>query len=702
MVMEKENLSREELIKKLEEITKAYEALREHYEKDNLLLREVETRIPRSEELFRNAFMTSPDSVNINRLSDGMYVIINEGFTKTTGFTPEDVKGKTSLEINIWADPERRKELVTELQEKGKVEDFEAQFRKKDGSIITGLMSASILEINGEAHIMNVTRDITRIKNIENELKQEKNLLHTLIDNLPDRIYIKDRNSRFVICNRALAERMGKKEVSEVIGKSDFDFQLPELAEQFYRDEQEIMNSGIPLINHEEPRVMPDGEKRWNLITKVPLRDHNGKITGIVGISRDITDIKKKEARTRALNKIIRGISTTANLDELLKLVHDTLREIVYAENCFIALYEPKTQLFSFPYFVDKHDDNPGNLSLAKSCTSYVFRTNQSLLLTGEKMNELLDKGEIELVGTNSASWIGIPLNLPSRTIGVLVLKNYEQENVYSEEDISFLNSIGSQIAFAIERKMAEEEIREKNEMLQAANAEKDKFFSIIAHDLRGPLGAFMEATKILTDELPNMSGEEIREISGEMNKDASRIYALLENLLQWSRLQRGVLKFEPLEQILSTLVKNALSPLLSSAEKKNISLALDIPENLLINADSHMTETVIRNLVSNAIKFTPGGKIVVSAMPDEEGLVRISVKDNGIGIPSDMAGSLFSLTSRASRPGTEGEPSSGLGLVLCREFVEKHGGRIWVESEEGKGTEFMFTLPGRINQSSE
>lgn len=702
MVMDKENLSQKEPEQRLEEILKAYEALKEHYERDTRLLREAESMIKKSEELFRKAFITSPDSVNINRLSDGLYVMVNEGFTKITGYTAEDVRGRTSLELDIWVDPGRRKELVTELQEKGKVEDFEAQFRKKDGSIITGLMSASILEINGEAHIMNVTRDISRIKDIENELKQEKNLLHTLIDNLPDRIYIKDRNSRFVICNRALAERMGKKEVSEVIGKSDFDFQLPELAEQFYRDEQEIMNSGIPLINHEEPRVLPDGERRWNLTTKVPLRDAEGNITGIVGIGRDITDIKKKEARTRALNKIIRGISTTANLDELLKLVYETLREIVYAENCFIALYEPKTQLFSFPYFVDKHDDNPGNLSLAKSCTSYVFRTNQSLLLTGEKMNELLDKGEIELVGTNSASWIGIPLNLPSRTIGVLVLQDYEQENVYSEEDISFLNSIGSQIAFAIERKMAEEEIREKNEMLQAANAEKDKFFSIIAHDLRGPLGAFMEATKILTDELPNMSGEEIREISGEMNKDASRIYALLENLLQWSRLQRGVIKFEPADQNLSSLVNNAISPLLSSAEKKNVTVELNIPGDIIVNADTHMTETVIRNLVSNAIKFTPGGKIVVSAVPDEEGLVRISVKDNGIGIPPDMAGSLFSLTSRASRPGTDGEPSSGLGLVLCREFVEKHGGRIWVESEEGKGTEFMFTLPGRINQSSE
>ncbi|NMC40191.1 MAG: PAS domain S-box protein [Bacteroidales bacterium] len=697
MVTRNENLSKEELLQKLEEISRAYEALKEHYEKDTELLRKIEDGKQKSEELFRKAFLTIPDSVNINRLSDGLFVMVNEGFTKITGFTPDDVLGKTSQEINIWAEPARRKDLVKELNEKGKVEDFEALFRKKDGTIITGLMSATILEINGETHIMNVTRDITRIKKIEKELEEEKNLLHTLIDNLPDRIYIKDRNSKFVICNKALVERMGKKDISEVIGKSDFDFQLPELAEQFYRDEQEIMKTGIPLINHEEPRVLASGERRWNLTTKVPLYDPDGNIKGIVGIGRDITEIKKKEARSAALNNIIKGISTTANLDELLKLVHESLRGIVYAENCFIALYEAKTGLFSFPYFADKYDENPGKLSLARSCTSYVFRTNEPLLLDTEKLKQLTDKGEIEQIGTSSASWIGIPLNSPAGTIGVLVLQHYEEENVYSEEDINYLSSIGSQIAFAIERKMAEEEIREKNEMLQAANAEKDKFFSIIAHDLRGPLGAFMEATKILTDELPNMSGEEIREISGEMNKDASRIYALLENLLQWSRLQRGVLKFEPVEQNLSLLANNAINPLLSSAEKKNDSVDLNIPGNLMINADSHMIETVIRNLVSNAIKFTPGGKIVVSAEFDNAGHVRISVKDNGIGIPPEMKDNLFSLTSRASRPGTDGEPSSGLGLLLCREFVDKHGGRIWVESEQGKGTEFFFTLPGRM-----
>ena len=694
--MKYEELSREELIQVLNELSKAYEALKEHYEKDSSLLREAEMKIYRSEEKFRKAFFTSPDSVNINRMSDGLYVSINEGFTRITGYTEDEVIGKTSIELNIWADPEKRKELVKLLQEKGKVENFEALFRKKDGTLVWGLMSASILDIEGEPHILNVTRDITDIKRIQEELSREKNLIRTIIDSVPDRIYAKDRDGRFILCNQALVKRFNKNDVSEVLGKTDYDFLTYELANQFHNDEQKIINTGEPLVNHEESRGIIDGMHRWNLVTKVPLRDSTGNIIGIVGIGRDITEIKRRELESQVLFDIIKGISVTTNLDELLRLIHEALKKVVSAENCFVALHDPKTGLFSFPYFVDKYDKNPGLLSLEKSCTSYVFRTNQPLFLTRERFSQLLNEGEIEQIGTPSPSWIGVPLNSPAGTIGVLVLQNYEQENVYSEDDIKFLTSIGRQIAFAIERKMAEEEIRVKNEMLQAVNAEKDKFFSIVAHDLRGPLSAFMEATKILTEEIQNMSYEEIREISGELNKEASRIYGLLENLLEWSRIQRDVIKYEPFKQNLASLVNNAVAPLLSSAGKKNISVEIYIQDNIQVFADSHMIETTIRNLVSNAIKFTPGGKIVITAEDEGEETIKISVKDSGIGIPHEMINNLFSLTAKVNRPGTDGEPSTGLGLLLCKEFVEKHGGKIWVESEVGKGTTFHFTIPGK------
>jgi len=192
------------------------------------------------------------------------------------------------------------------------------------------------------------------------------------------------------------------------------------------------------------------------------------------------------------------------------------------------------------------------------------------------------------------------------------------------------------------------------------------------------------------------MSYEEIREISGELNKEASRIYGLLENLLEWSRIKRDVIKYEPFKQNLASLVNNAVAPLLSSAGKKNISVEIYIQDNIQVFADSHMIETTIRNLVSNAIKFTPGGKIVITAEDEGEETIKISVKDSGIGIPHEMINNLFSLTAKVNRPGTDGEPSTGLGLLLCKEFVEKHGGKIWVESEVGKGTTFHFTIPGK------
>ncbi len=694
--MELESKNKEELIGIINELQTAYNALKEYYEKDQSLLSEAEARIYKSEEKFCKAFTTSPDAICINRLSDGMYVLINESFTRITGYTEEDITGKTSLDINIWVDPNDRTKLIRELNTNDKVENFEARFRKKDGTIVTGLMSATILEIESEKYILSVTRDISAIRIMEEELEKERTLLRTLVDTLPDRIYIKDTQSRFVICNKALIERMGKTNIEEVIGKSDFDFQPRELAERFYNDEQEIIRSGKPLINHEEPRVLITGEKRWNLTTKVPWKDHKGNIIGIVGIGRDITEIKRRETELKVLYEIIRGASTTSSLEELLKLIHEMLKQVVYAENCFIALYNKDSGLFSFPYFVDEFDNTPTPKDLAKSLTSYVFRTDKPFLFTDERFLELKEKGEVELIGTPSASWIGIPLRNPEGVIGVLVLQNYEQKNVYSQQDIDFLMSIGGQIAFAIERKKTEEEIKLKNIMLQQLNEEKDKFFSIIAHDLRGPLSAFMEATRILSEEIINMSYEEIKELAINMNKEAESIYLLLENLLEWSRLQRGVLKFQKEQINFKELVEKSISPLLLNANKKEIKIKKEIPDELVIEADRHMLETVVRNIVSNAIKFTPvNGSVKISAgLVEKEDVVKVEISDTGIGIPADRIETIFSISSKFNRPGTNGEPSSGLGLLLCKEFVEKHNGKISVESEEDIGTTFRFSLP--------
>jgi signal transduction histidine kinase len=332
---------------------------------------------------------------------------------------------------------------------------------------------------------------------------------------------------------------------------------------------------------------------------------------------------------------------------------------------------------------------------MGKSCSAYVFNKNKPLLLTRKIFNELTDQGEVELVGSNSPSWIGIPLQTPSNVLGVLVLQHYEKENVYSENDVKFLISVGSQIAMSIERKKTEEEIKLKNELLQAINAEKDKFFSIIAHDLRGPLSAFVAATQIITDEIQHMTIDEIREITDSMKTSATNIYSLLENLLEWSRLRRGGMDFVPAKFNLKKKSIEGINVLSESASKKGIEIEVNVPDELEVLVDSHMFETVIRNLVSNAIKFSKaGGMVKVSAGYNADHSIEVRVSDSGIGMAPELKERLFHINEKTSRPGTGGEPSTGLGLLLSKEFIEKQNGKIWVESIEGQGSTFFFTLP--------
>ena len=684
----------EEFMKEQKDLQSEFNSLKEIYEKEINELRQSEEKVRKSCEKYKIAYMNSPDAININRLSDGMYVSVNDGFTKILGYTENDAIGRSSLEMNIWVNPEDRENLVKELESGGNVKDYEADFLSKTGNIVPGLLSASLIDLDGVPHILTVVRDITASKKAEEALAKEQFLINSLMNNLSDHVYFKDLNSKFIRTNKSHAISFGLSDPKHVIGKSDFDFFTEQAANQAFEDEQAIIKTGQSILK-EEKLTRKDSSDVWFSAMKMPLRDNDGKIIGTFGISRDITGRKRSELENYALFEIIQGITSTDKLDELLKLIHNSLGKVVYADNCFVALKDQTSGLFSFPYFVDKVDTTPIPTSMGKSCSDYVFRTVKPLLLNQKKFDSLVEQGEVELIGSNSPSWIGIPLQTPSKVIGVLVLQHYEKENVYSENDLKFLVSIGNQIAIAIERKKAEEEISFKNEQLQLINAEKDKFFSIIAHDLRGPLSAFVDATQILTEEIQNMDLEEIKDITMSMKTSASNIYGLLENLLEWSRLRRGAMDFVPENLNLKKKIEASIDVLSESARKKRIGLTISVPGELEIRADIHMFDTIIRNLISNAIKFTiSGGKVIVTANYNGDHYIVVKISDSGIGMAPELRDKLFQIDEKTSRPGTEGETSTGLGLLLCKEFIEKHGGKIWVESSVGQGSTFSFSLP--------
>ena len=265
-----------------------------------------------------------------------------------------------------------------------------------------------------------------------------------------------------------------------------------------------------------------------------------------------------------------------------------------------------------------------------------------------------------------------------------------------AEGTITGASTIGHDITL---RKKMEEELSLKTEELVRLNAEKDKFFSIIAHDLRSPFNGFLGLTEVMANDLPNMTNEEIQEISVILHRSANNLYQLLGNLLEWSYMKRGFTSFNPETFEARPEIDKCLILSIEAANKKKLKMAFNVPDGLQVFADLPMFESILRNITNNAVKFTPGGgEITISAKPDYEAGVEISVQDTGIGMSKEMINNLFFIDVNTARKGTEGEASTGLGLIICKDFIEKHGGKLWVESEERKGSIFRFTLPSNLN----
>ena len=278
------------------------------------------------------------------------------------------------------------------------------------------------------------------------------------------------------------------------------------------------------------------------------------------------------------------------------------------------------------------------------------------------------------------------------RKDGQVRIALWNSASIYEQDSKTIISTI-AQGQDITDRKQREEEIKRKNVELEKLNSEKDKFFSIIAHDLRSPFNSLLGFTEILEKELPAMTNDQIQYIALTLRKSATNLFTLLENLLEWSRLQRNIFTFNPEPILLLPKVLADTALVIESANRKEIVINYDIPKDLKVYADENMLGSIIRNLTNNAVKYTPkGGKVTISAKSLDIA-VECSVSDTGIGMNQEMMENLFNTDVNTSRKGTENEPSTGLGLRLFKEFVEKHSGKLWVKSEEGKGSTFYFTL---------
>jgi len=305
-----------------------------------------------------------------------------------------------------------------------------------------------------------------------------------------------------------------------------------------------------------------------------------------------------------------------------------------------------------------------------------------SSTLESVKKETISDSNRLSKVETNYRTKSGedIPVS-----ISATVLKNTHGENegaIYVARDIR-------------QQKEAERKIKEYVEQLKQLNASKDKFFSIIAHDLRNPFTAVLGLSDILAKDAHELNPDQIKEFSSGLYSQSKAIFDLLENLLEWSRIQTGRMEYDPENINLCEFVKELMGVFGSLVSQKKIELNINCDPGIRVFADENMLSTVFRNLTSNAIKFTnEAGSIFIDVKEFDDKFVEVSVKDTGIGISLDDREKLFKIDEHLSTKGTNNEEGTGLGLILCKDLVIKNGGKINLESEEGKGTTFKFTIP--------
>jgi PAS domain S-box-containing protein len=427
------------------------------------------------------------------------------------------------------------------------------------------------------------------------------------------------------------------------------------------------------------------------------VRDEEGKPLRMVGSMMNISERKRAEAERQIISEIAQGVITTSNLDGLLELAHRSIGKLLYAENCFVGLHDPKADLMTFELWVDKCDPVPPPQSNSKGFTrsAYVLRTGQPLLLTKELEAQLFEKGDLAQSGSVSASWLGVPLRTPTRTIGVLVVQHYEKQDAYSQRDLEFLSAVGDQIALAIERKAVEVELRLAKEAAEAASRAKSEFLANMSHEIRTPMNGIIGMTELALETELN---RDQREYLGMVKSSAHSLLGLINDILDFSKIEAGKLDLESIDFSLRECIGGMLKPLGLRADEKGLELMADVPSDVpdhLIGDPMRLRQILI-NLTANAIKFTDRGEVVVKVInqpaPEGESHLQFSVIDTGIGIAPEKQAAIFEAFAQADGSTTRTYGGTGLGLSIASQLIQKMQGRIWVESKVGEGTTFHFT----------
>jgi len=759
-----------------------------------------------------------PDPLTVIEAETGIALEANHQFHLLTGYKREETIGHTARDLNLWVVPEERNKLIEGIKGQGFVEELEADFRRKDGSVFTGLMSARLINIKGTKCIVTITKDISQRKALQVALAESESRYRHIFENIQDVFYQVDnaglireispsivrysgftreeligrpvekvyknpedrkkmmmdlmekgeladydvelctrsgevrwaslhihlkknedgspaeiegslrdvtkrkvaeealreseekfrglaeftpyaimiyQDDRWVYANRAATQISGYSE-KEILGMNFWEFVDDEFRE-VVKERGQNRQTGSPAIASYELKIITKaGESRWVYLSGSTIR-YNGKPAGMISVI-DINDRKRDELIQQLLYEISNAVSSTRDLQELVWIIHRELGKLIESPSFYIAFYDSTTGLLSTPYNQDEVDHIevwPADRSL----TGLVIQKNAPLLLTKSQILEMNRQGTIDIIGSMAECWLGVPLHEENLVSGALVVRSYTNPKAYSQRDVEMLEFIADQISLSIRRKKTEEELKSALEKARESEQLKSVFLANMSHEIRTPMNAILGFSDLNAQ--PDITDEERTFYTGIIRNAGSRLMHIIDDIIDLSKLEAGQIQISQagchVGKMLRTIQESHLQSSLL-AKKKGLTLQLALPEGAplpLILTDCGRVQQVLDNLITNAIKYTETGNIRFGYTLEESPsgrTVRFFVSDTGKGIPRGKLNLIFERFRQVDEFGYH--EGAGLGLSISRMLAELLGGTISVESEEGKGSTFWFTIP--------
>ncbi len=432
----------------------------------------AEAALGESEERYRDLFENANDIIYTHDL-EGNYTSVNKASETITGYTNEE---SLKMDVSQVIAPEyltMARNMVALKAANMAPSVYELEMIHKDGHRVELEINSRLTYEDGKpTGVQGIARDITERKRAEADIRALQEFQAAVLSGVEHGIHGIDRAGNFVFENPAAARMLGW-EANELIGKpSHVTMHHHRTDGSSYRAEDcniyATLHDGQPRHIIDEVFWRQDGTSFPVEYSVAPMHSASGEVTGTVVVFDDISERKRAELERQVIFEIVGGVIATASLDELFNLVHVSIGKLLSAENCFVALYDKTSDLLHIPFCKDEFDPVAAPQKLGRGLTAFVLRNGRPMLLTPELIQELVSKGEIELVGTLPAAWLGVPLRTSTDIIGVLVVQHYENKDAYSQRDLEFLSAVGDQIALAIERRRAEEALRESEAKFKA------------------------------------------------------------------------------------------------------------------------------------------------------------------------------------------------------------------------------------------